>query len=303
MTQQPPVWDDVRFTSESLIATDFFRDERMREDVADYSIAFIAARTAVEELLEASVDLSELRTEALTLLTEPDTLEAVRYLAGPPISQDDMMTIAKVRLSPFALKSNPEMVTSVIDTVLLGIDRNRFGWLSEDREPTEAERTSAIIATAALIATQRIATDRRNAGKVDQESRVKEALVAEGFREVSTRTVVSLADAPAVGEFCAESMFGQKKADVIVRLWDGRVMPLECKVSNSGTNSVKRLGEIANKADLWIRDLGRTQVVPGGVLAGVFKVKNLREAQGNGLTIWWSHDLITLTNWIASTRA
>lgn len=304
MTHQlPPQWDKDRFSTESSASIAFFRDERMREDVADYSLQFLSARSAVEELMESSVDLSELRNQALDLLTRPATLQAVRYLAGPPISEDDMKTIAQVSLSAGTLKKNPKMADQIIETVLLGIDRNRFGWLSEDREPTEAERTAAIVATSALIATQKIATDRRHKGKTTQEQLVKDALLASGFIEVHTRAIRTLVDAPGRGEFCAESLFGQKKADVVIRLWDDRVMPLECKVSNSATNSVKRLnGDAAAKATAWIQDFGRTQVVPSAMLAGVFKTKNLLEAQSNGLTIWWSHDLLALTDWIESTR-
>lgn len=34
-----------------------------------------------------------------------------------------------------------------------------------------------------------------------------------------------------------ESLFGTRKADLVIRLYDGRAMPTECKVSNSSTNS------------------------------------------------------------------
>jgi hypothetical protein len=106
-----------------------------------------------------------------------------------------------------------------------------------------------------------------------------------------------------VGEFCAESLFGTRKADLIVRMWDGRIMPIECKVSNSSTNSVKRLNnDAAVKAEVWIQDFGRTQVVPVAVLSGVYKARNLQEAQRRGLTLYWAHRISDLTTWIESTR-
>src|SRR3546814_5622550 len=65
---------------------------------------------------------------------------------------------------------------------------------------------------------------------------------------------------------------------------DRRVMPIECKVSNSSTNSVKRLNnDAAVKAETWRNDFGQNQVVPTAVLGGVYKLHNLLDAQRRGL--------------------
>ena len=80
-------------------------------------------------------------------------------------------------------------------------------------------------------------------------------------------------------------------------------MPIECKVSNSATNSVKRLNnDAAAKAAAWILHFGRGQTVPCAVVSGVFKTNNLRQAQDAELTIFWSHDLEPLRDFILSTR-
>ena len=94
--------------------------------------------------------------------------------------------------------------------------------------------------------------------------------------------------APAVGRFTGECIVGAtRKADVVVRLWDGRVMPIECKVSNSELNSIKRLtNDALVKARAWIDDLGRNNVVPVAVLSGVFGLRHLSEAQDRGLTLF-----------------
>jgi hypothetical protein len=90
---------------------------------------------------------------------------------------------------------------------------------------------------------------------------------------------------------------------LIVRLWDGRIMPIECKVSNSAVNSVKRLNnDAAAKAETWIWDFGRRQTVPVAVLSGVYDLRNLRDAQDRGLSLFWAHDLGALTAWIEKTR-
>jgi hypothetical protein len=89
----------------------------------------------------------------------------------------------------------------------------------------------------------------------------------------------------------------------VVGLWDGRVVPIECKVSNSATNSVKRLNnDAASKAEAWRIDFGAMQVIPTAVLSGVYKLHNLEDAQQRGLKLFWAHDIARLTDWVASTK-
>jgi hypothetical protein len=142
-------------------------------------------------------------------------------------------------------------------------------------------------------------------GKEQQEASVKQALAELGLRAVPTpRMIPNVAFAPAPGEFCGESVLGIRKADIIVRLWDHRIMPIECKVSNSSLNSVKRLNnDAAVKAGIWQRDFGLRQVVPMAVLSGVYNLHNLVDAQDRGLILFWAHDLQPLTAWITSTKS
>jgi hypothetical protein len=80
-------------------------------------------------------------------------------------------------------------------------------------------------------------------------------------------------------------------------------MAIECKVSNSSINSVKRLNrEAAGKAEKWIYEFGALNVVPVAVLSGVYKLHNLMDAQARGLTLYWAHDLDQLLDWIEGTR-
>lgn len=80
-------------------------------------------------------------------------------------------------------------------------------------------------------------------------------------------------------------------------------MAVECKVSNSSVNSYKRLNrEAGGKAAAWLRDLGATQVVPAAVLSGVYAMSSLQQAQAAGLSVFWTHDLASLTDYIETTR-
>lgn len=169
--------------------------------------------------------------------------------------------------------------------------------------PTAEESTAAIVSTAALIANQKVQTARRSAAKNLQEDEVAKALLASGYVEVERRSVDNFSQTPGPGEFCKESLFGGRKADLVVGLWDGRAMPTECKVSNSSTNSVKRLNnDAAVKAKVWLREFGTASCIPAAVLSGVFKVHNLLSAQKNDLTIFWSHKLETMISFIESTK-
>ncbi len=301
---EPPHWNDQQLAADSQAAIRLFIEARSSESVDGYSTIFEEKLGVVEELFEQTKDLELLSDQAAEVLSKPSFLEAIRYLAGPPISSDDLMVVANVKtLNPSKIKQDPELAKTLVETVFLGLDRGRFPWLGENREAVEAERAAAALATAALLATRRVETNRRSSAKSEQENLVMDCLEDAGFRKVATREIKTLKDAPEPGEFCGESMVGTRKADIVVGLWDGRSLLLECKVSNSATNSVKRLNNDAEvKAGVWTKQFGNQQVVPSAVLSGVFKTRNLERAQSNGLTLWWAHGLHLLTDWIESTR-
>lgn len=302
----PPRWTTGQLESARQQAIDNFRRKRLKEDPGSYLNFFDEYQARLEALFESTVNLSELEEAetALQILTDPVSLEAFRYLAAPPISTDDLKVLAETEsLSPRTLRADRELVNRVIETVRECLDRRRFAWVTEDREPTEAEREGAILASAALMASQRLETKRRTEEKTEQEQRVKASLRRAGFREVPTRRVRTLVDAPQPGQFCGESLFGSRKADIVVGLWDRRAMPTECKVSNSALNSIKRLNnDAAIKAERWRREFGEAQVVPTAVLSGVYHLPHLEAAQERGLTIIWAHNLQALLTWIQRTR-
>ena len=300
----PPKWSSEDFDKARSIAQGHFKAERVKEPLEAYLDSFEDIRDAVEELLELTVDLADLRAKYVEVLTSPASLAVVRYLASPPISADDLKVLAEASLAAGRLKDDPDMAARIIDTVLMGLDRNRFPWVSEEREPTDTERVAAVTSTAALMASRRVMTTRANESKSAQEAAVKACLEGLGFAAVSPRDIETMTDAPGPNEFCGESPVAGRKADIVVRLHDGRLMLIECKVSNSSTNSVKRLNNDAQaKATHWLGEFGPRNVVPVAVLAGVFKRHNLEAAQAAGLTIVWAHDLGTLADFVSSTAA
>jgi len=300
----PPRWTPHDLEREVASAVASFRREREQEPLDQYLAHVDDYLDAAEELIELTVDLTQLRERAVEVVTSDRLLETLRFAAGPFISMDDLRVIAQTSLAPGRLRADPGAAERIVDSVLGALDRRRFPWIGEGREPSEPERQAAVLATATLMATERMRTLRRSEAKLTQESAVAGALTAAGFTQVaSARVIRTLEEAPGPGEFCAEIDFGGRKADLVVGLWDRRRMPIECKVSNSMTNSYKRVNnDAAVKAVSWIRAFGEDQVVPAAVLSGVFKPENLRTAQAAGLTLFWAHHLDELVRWIDRTR-
>jgi hypothetical protein len=300
--EPPPRWDREQIDGDIARAVDTFRRGRFEEPRDLYARWLEEYHVAVEELIELTVDLTQLGDRAVEVVREPRLLHALRFLPGPFISEADLGVIADTRLSARAL-SSPEAARRIVDSVLAGLDRRRFAWLPGGWVPSPEERDAAALATASLMATEKVRTWRRNAVKSLQEDAVAGALREAGFREVPAgKAIRTLEDAPGRGEFCRETTFGGRKADVLVGLPDRRRMPIECKVSNSDINSIKRvLNDTAAKATTWLGEFGHTQVVPTAVLSGVFKRATLESAQARGLTLFWAHRLDDLIAWIERT--
>jgi len=152
----PPIWTSDQLEADRLNAISLFRKERMEEPLEDYLEYFDEYQGYIEELLETTVDLSRLDATALEVLTDPHLLEAFRYIAAPPISADDLKVLADAKLSKGQLRKSPEEVERLVQVVRSVLDRRRFSWVVEGREPTESERGAAVMASAALMAAPRL---------------------------------------------------------------------------------------------------------------------------------------------------
>jgi len=305
MTSLPAKWTEKKLERDVRISSEEFRTGRLAVSDA-WTTHYISARSKFEMLFEKLNNLNP------NLITDDNLVEAyglnlgeaLRYLAGPPISDDDLQVIADVdSLSPGFLRKNPEELRKIFAVISRVIDPHRFPWLKGGKAPTPEQREAALIASSVLLAAQRIATGRRIQGKEGQETKVKDYLTILGYTEVRPSTIKTLVQGPKQMQFCAECQLGERKADVVVRLHDTRFLALECKVSNSALNSVKRINnDAAVKAKYWVKESGTSQVVPAAVLSGVFKVKNLVQAQEQDLSLFWAHDLVKLGAFIKSTK-
>ena len=291
--------DDALEERRSRAIADFIA-ERAREGNRPYAEAFAENAATVKTLFAETGDLSDFRSGA-ALATKPSLTRVARYLAGPPVSADDLNTLAGTPISN-RKRLTAELARKAATIVEAVMDRDRFPWLFEvpPRHPTAAERETAIRWTAGLQTVQQVQTGRRGESATRQEGAVESSLTAHGFTKVRPRPI-SLPDDLTRGEFCREALVVGTKRDIPIRLRDGRLLLVECKVSNSATNSVKRLNrECGNKSSGWREAFG-TAAITAAVLAGVFKLKNLRVAQANDrLVLFWENDLGALAHLLAA---
>ena len=269
----PPAWTEAELDSARTKSEEHFRQGRHTEPLEIYLDLFDEYEGVVEEVLGLTGDLANLRAEVLGLLA------ASRF------------------------RSDPGLADRLVGFIQDWHDRRRFPWVKESRKPEKHDRKAAILATSTLLAMRRLETMRRNQGKKLQEELVATQLRRSRFDPVPPRKVSTLSKVPKPGQFCRECLFGSRKADFVIGLHDGRTMALEYKVSNSATNSIKRLNnDAAIKAVTWRNEFGTAQVVTAAVLGGVYALRNLIDAQEKGLTIFRVHDLTAMLEWMRATQ-
>lgn len=294
----PTKWpvDELRRNRE--VAENRFILERKGEGPDAFYASWDQSEALVRRALELTNDLQDVRGSAL--VAEPKLWQTLRYVCAPPISEEDLWTLAgqkfKVSLRPAVAEATARVLTSLLDS-------RRFPWVASQRRPTSPEREAAVLATAVLLAHETLRTSRRGKSSRKQEDEVSEVLRAAGMTLNKGRRAILRLDELPRGEFSRERKVDGAKCDVPIRLPDGRLLALECKVSNGPKNSWKRLQrEVGGKAERWREEFG-SQVVTGAVLAGVFDLSCLLAAQNQqNVYLFWQHDLAPLTEFVASAR-
>lgn len=305
---EPPRWSQEELTEQAAESAALFRTERLGEPLGNWVREFDARTEDFRKLFKVRgiAHPHELTPDDILVIFESGLGDAFRYLAGPPISADDLKTLAEIgSLNVNALRADDKAgAAAICELFRATVDPRRFPWIAEDRDPAPLEIDLAVASSAALSAGQRVQTARRNTSKNTQEEAVKQFLRSMSFSDAPTpRQISTLEDSPPRGSFCNECLVGSRKADVPIRLFDARLMPLECKVSNSAVNSIKRINnDAAVKANIWQTEFGRRQVVPAAMLSGVFDVGNLERAQDGGLTLFWAHRMDAMRAFIEATK-
>lgn len=297
----PPHWDDDALEASRREAITDFITARNAEGSARYRAAFAANLNLAVDLFDATNSLLDFRSGA-ALAARPALVKVARYLGAPPISDADLDTLAEASIAT-RRRLDADLAQKAARVIAQVMDPERFPWFygTPPRQPTGAERDVALRWTAGLMAASATQTARRNQAAGRQEQAVRDLLSTEGFTEVRARAI-EITGGIAPGEFCREALVVGTKCDVPVCLGDGRLLLLECKSSNSAVNSVKRLNrEVGGKARDWSRAFGE-RAIPAAVLAGVFKLINLRNAQAGGITLFWERDLSALAEFVRAAR-
>lgn len=255
----PLVWSRAQLEIDVDRSISEFKERRITEPHAGYISDFEHYCVYVRNLLEDSDNLLNLSSVVRHYLLDEDKRYALRYLASPFISDDDLKVLADVKFSVAAFDSDPDAAERVAHVIRASIDPWRFPWFREGRTPTDEELRIAVVSSTAIIASSRSQTRRRSEAKDRQEGDIAQALQDAGLRKVRRRTVDTPYRAPDIGEFCMESVLGGHKADLIARLYDGRILAIEAKVSHSAVNSYKRVNhDTLAKVTGWLVQFGHT---------------------------------------------
>lgn len=239
-------------------------------------------------------------------------LDIARYVAVPPISLDDLDTLTDSSFGRWVGQTTergtrPSEQAFRAAATILGerLDRERAPWLKTRRSPTAAERDAFARATASIRAMSAIQTARRMESSARQERAAREAARKAGYRPVAPPATLMdpIEEMPPGSYATASSRLAETNMDIPVRLKDGHgtgllFLALEAKVSNSGLNSRKRLLEVLRKRERWDASGKLYRFRTGAVLAGVYDVRRLVEAQDAGVFLFWEHRLSDLTEFL-----
>lgn len=293
MVLSPPRWSDETLKVERDRSEKRFIFERRGEGPAAFYNIWDKAEPEVRSALKATDNLRSIKSSAL--LTDKRLWQVLRYVCAPRISEEDLWTLVgkKFRSVP------PDLAAPTAETLASLIDMKRFPWVTADRNPNQGEVDASILATATLLAHEMLGTSRRGAASKSQEDLVSQTLLTAGLTLDASRQPVGALDRIERGHFSRERKVGGAKCDIPIRLRDGRLLALECKVSNGPKNSWKRLQrEVGGKADTWKQAYG-SQVITGAVLGGVFDLKCLVDAQNRqNVALFWQHDLEPLIDFV-----
>ena len=205
-----------------------FRARRLGEPLQRYLDAFDAAHPVIAPLIDKLADVLSNSTASKEMLRDvlrdEEGKTAFRYLGAPPISEDDLSTLANARLGPRAFDGDAEGARRLLDVMRVIVDPRRFPSLAAARPARAEELRAAKLASAVLVASQRVQTLRRGDEKSAIEGSVKGLLVGMGWQAVASRSQQGvqklLTDSPPPRTFMTQTNLGSDNADVIVRLDD-----------------------------------------------------------------------------------
>jgi len=271
------------------------------EGALDWQEALTEARQLVTEALKAS---DKLRNVEAALCSDGSHSIAYRHILAPPKGQDPFKLICPQW--PKSSEKNASRVSAAAAAkVAEAFDRWRSRrltpWLDAKREPHAEELDSLLLSVSPLIASQRLATARRNRLAREQEQAVIELLESRGWKKETSSLVEQGSDLPRL-HYMHKTRFssgvGQsQEVDIGCGLGKSTVLAMECKVSNDETNSVKRINDVLKKSAAWRKKWGEF-IRTGAMLQGVIKPSEVRRLLDDNVEVFWSHRLGDFAKWL-----
>ena len=289
----PPRSTDEQLHFERDLSEKLFIADRQGEGPNTYYSMWEAVEPLVRSAMQTTDGLSKINP--VDLVKDKSLWQILRYICAPRVSEEDLWTLVGKKF-----KNVPQAAAGQTAKVLTDlVDMKRFPWVVAKRSAHPQEFEAAVLATVTLLTHEQLGTRRRGAASKNQEEQVSEALLSAGLKLDKSRRSIAVLDELERGHFSRERKVGTSKCDIPIRLFDGRLLALECKVSNGPKNSWKRLQrEVGGKADNWRGAFGNL-VVTGAVLAGVFDLKCLSDAQNKqNVTLFWQHNLKPLIEFV-----
>lgn len=302
----PTICDEAQVRSDTEAAREEFRERRLAEPLADYLKAYPTAKEAADVVVSALSAIVTIPTDKAVvahLVGNKAQYAALRSLAATPISEDDLQTLVRAKVNKTALNSSQTLADAVAKLFKDCLDPNRFPWVDAGRAATAIELEKAKLATSVLNAVSAVQAARRGDERKALEGKVQEILEAAGYSGVRKCKggIKSNADFPHRGKFMMSCTLGAHNADFVIRLFDGRLMVIECKASNSEVNGFKRLNkEVVVDAGDWVTEFGKSVVVPAAALRGVFKQASVAAAQNKGVHLFWWHRIDAFAEFLAA---
>ncbi|AVT11828.1 hypothetical protein C8235_02245 [Paracidovorax avenae] len=304
----PSVWTTEQIKEDAAVARAEFRSRRLDEPLREYLEKFPVAKAAADVVVS---QISLLLTPpvnkefAAGIVGDKHQFAALRSLAAVPISEDDLDTLLDASLNRTALKKSQELADKLGQILSSSLDPKRFPWVKAGRKATPEELKRAQLATALITAVSAVQAGRRGEESKALEGKVAEILDAAGYTRVTKRPtgIKLISHFPEAGTYMRQTVLGGHNSDYVVRLFDGRLLALECKASNSAVNGFKRLNkEVVVDAGDWHREFGHSSVVAAAAIRGVFKADNVATAQSKNVFVFWWHKMDALTDFLAAAR-
>lgn len=269
---------------------------------------------------------AECAAEVRSLLDKSDNLLALKadpdfFDHGTKKAMKKLVDPARFMTRPFLSADNLDVLaedSKIADVVVTFVNPTRFPWVATGTKPTAAEVDRAVEATAELMAIQRSSTAARIASAKRQEAAAKDTLTdpSVGLTFVPTANVRkrgknaasysgkrgieshNVRDLLNPGEFTAEFKIAGAKCDLPILLPSGLLIALECKVSGSEVNMIKRLiRETVGKRRAWSEEFGNG-VMTGALLAGNVALTTLDDAQKANMLVLFEHEPEALAEFV-----